>query len=43
MFIGELYRRSLLQESIIKSVFEMLLGISTNEDKFNVIYSNIFN
>ncbi len=31
MFVGELFRRKLLQESIILSVFDMLLGVDTQE------------
>jgi hypothetical protein len=33
MFVGELNRRGLLQESIILSVFEMLLGVETSGER----------
>jgi hypothetical protein len=37
MFIGELFYRYLLQNSIIISVFDMLLGVETQEDHLSRI------
>jgi hypothetical protein len=39
-FVGELFRRKLLQESIIISVFDMLLGVETQEDHLSQINDN---
>ena len=37
-FIGELFRRVLLQESIILSVFDMLMVVNTNDSQ--LVYVN---
>jgi hypothetical protein len=39
-FVGELFRRGLLQESIILSVFDMLLVVDTNETQLAFINDN---
>ena len=39
-FVGELFRRKLLQESIIISVFDMLLGVEAQEDHLSLINDN---
>ena len=39
-FVGELFRRKLLQESIIISVFDMLLGVETQDAHLSLINDN---
>jgi hypothetical protein len=36
-FVGEIYNRKLVQDSIILSVFDMLLGVETQEDHLTLI------
>jgi hypothetical protein len=39
-FVGELFRRGLLQESIILSVFDMLLVVDSNDTQLEFINDN---
>jgi hypothetical protein len=39
-FVGELFRRGLLQESIILSVFDMLLVVNTNDNQLAFVDDN---
>ena len=39
-FVGELFRRRLLQESIIISVFDMLLAVETKDTQLSFINDN---
>ena len=39
-FVGELFRRGLLQESIILSVFDMLMVVESNDTQLDFVNDN---